>query len=564
MDIIDEIRHKIDIVDLVARYTTLKKAGRNYKGLCPFHKEKTPSFMVSPDKQIAYCFGCHRGGDIFKFVEEVERLDFREALAWLARQAGVAITALPPEQRSEKEALKELHARAAQLWQGELARHEGAQQYLHQRGLTPDTIASFEIGYAPGLYDFLWRALGDVEHKKLVTAGLVSARDVAGQDIFDRFRNRIMFPIRNVEGEIIAFTGRILGDDPEQAKYVNSPETPLYHKGRVIYNLDKAKNAIREHDAVVLMEGQMDVISAYQAGYKHVVAVSGTALTEDQLRLLKRYTKRLYFCFDSDAAGQAATYRSAELALGDDFELFLVQLVDKDPDECLRRDPAAFGTSLQTAPRLLDQFVRSLSTRFDLAAATGKKAAAAWILPLLSRVPSYVERDHYLQQVAGQLGVTVATATQELQRLSQSRVAEAEPATPVRGPGWTAEELLVALAYNFPEEYPRGEVEWRGAFAKKIYKAWESQYNLTRVAVEPADLTAEEAAQLNILRLYVEEKYADFSASEIVAEMQKLREKINQSGRDSERRQLLQKLKTTAPDSPEYRQILAEYQALIS
>src|SRR3989339_70222 len=338
------IKEKLDIVQTIQEYVPLKKAGIYYKAPCPFHREKTPSFMVNAEKQIWKCFGCSKGGDIFSFIQEMEGLDFPEALKLLADRAGVKIDSYRSEiDKSQKNRILDINQKAASFFHHILTEMEGAngaREYLDKRGLTKETIEKWQIGFVPDQWDlltkyFLKKGIGIDD---LVVAGLVIKKDVAraGQGFYDRFRGRIMFPIWDVHGNVVGFTGRVLVETENSGgKYMNTPQTLVYDKSRVIYGLDKAKTEIKAQDQVVLVEGQMDVVACHQAGMKNVVASSGTALTLEQIKLLKRYSSNIAMAFDGDSAGVAAAKRGVNIALGEGLNVKTIRIPEgkgKDPD----------------------------------------------------------------------------------------------------------------------------------------------------------------------------------------------------------------------------------------
>src|SRR5712692_7429953 len=328
----DKVKQQADIVRVVGEYVRLKKTGKDFSGLCPFHQEKTPSFTVSPIKQIFYCFGCGKGGDVYNFVMDMEKCEFPEAVKLVAEKCGIAIPRpkeRSPEERKENQQrslLVEMHREAQSFFVKQLEgtlEGKAARAYLEDRGLDKETTARFGIGYAPSGGDALLRHLKQkYNEKSLVDSGLVS-RDPSGR-LFDRFRRRITFPISNESGRVVAFGGRALGDD--QPKYLNSPETPIYTKGRVLYHLDRAAGAIHKQDYAIMVEGYMDAIAVASSGIENVVASCGTSLTESQIRLLGRSSRRVVVNYDPDAAGVAATERSLALLLEAGFEVKVLAL----------------------------------------------------------------------------------------------------------------------------------------------------------------------------------------------------------------------------------------------
>jgi DNA primase len=408
----EEIRSAVDIVKIVGDYVQLRKAGVNFKGLCPFHQEKTPSFNVHPQKQIFHCFGCGVGGDVFKFVMLIENLSFPEALKRVAEKGGVKFKLRPTGPVSDaaardREVLTRMHETAARFFAAQLgATAEGrtAHAYLADRGLGDEIIARFRIGYAPAEGRALLRHLessgfnGEMQEK----SGLVHA-EAEGRSRRDRFRGRVMFPIARESGGVVAFGGRALGDD--QPKYLNSPETPIYTKSRVLYHLDAAGNAIRKGDEAILVEGYMDAIAVASAGFEQVVASCGTSLTPNQVRLLARYTHRVVVNYDPDSAGMAATERSLEILLDEGFECRVLALPDGlDPDSFIRKRGAAeYGERLKSAPSYLEYLADRAAAAHDLRTPEGKVAAANAVLPYIVRLPNPLLRSEWADRLAGRL-----------------------------------------------------------------------------------------------------------------------------------------------------------------
>src|SRR5258707_4634761 len=413
----ERVKQQADIVRVVGEYVRLKKTGKDFSGLCPFHQEKTPSFTVSPIKQIFYCFGCGKGGDIFNFVMEMERCDFPDALRLVAEKCGISIPKPKPSspaertQTSVRATLVEMYREAETFFVNQLqgtAEGKLARAYLEDRGIDKATIEQFGIGYAPSGGDLLLRHLkGKYAEKLLAESGLVS-REQNGSRLFDRFRRRITFPIANESGKIVAFACRALGDD--QPKYLNSPETPIYSKSNVLYHLDRAKDSLRRQDFAILVEGYMDAIAVARAGFGNVVASCGTALAESQIKLLGRFTKRVIVNYDPDFAGQAATERSLSALLQQDFAvrvLALPAIGDKkaDPDLFIREKGSdAYQKQLREAPPYID-YLANRTRGMDLTTAEGKLKALNYLLPYLQKIPNKMIRTEWATKAAAQLKI---------------------------------------------------------------------------------------------------------------------------------------------------------------
>jgi len=412
--IAEKVKQQADIVRVVGEYVQLRKAGQSFRGLCPFHSEKTPSFNVHPIRQIYHCFGCGKGGDVYNFVMEMEKCEFPEAMKIVAEKCGISIPR--PKERASAErkenqqraVLVEMHREAQTFFVKQLEgtlEGKAAQAYLEDRGLDKDAVSRFGIGYAPSGGDVLLRHLKSKYNEKLlVDSGLIS-RDQGGK-LFDRFRRRITFPISNESGKIVAFGCRALGDD--QPKYLNSPETPIYSKSNVLYHLDHAKEGMRRQDFAILVEGYMDAIAVARAGISNVVASCGTSLAEQQIKLLGRFTKRVVVNYDPDAAGQSATERSLSLLLEQDFEvrvLALPPIGDKkaDPDLFIREKGAdEYLRLLKEAPSYVDYLIGRAS-HMDLSTAEGKSRAVNFLLPYVQKIPNRIARSEWATRIAQKL-----------------------------------------------------------------------------------------------------------------------------------------------------------------
>jgi DNA primase len=422
---VEEVRAAADIVKIVGDYVRLRKSGVNLKGLCPFHQEKTPSFSVHPAKQIFHCFGCGAGGDVFKFVMLIESLSFPEALRRVAEKVGITLRDTMGDETFDANArdravLYKIHEVAAKFFAEQLSgtvEGRAARGYLADRGLTDEVISHFRLGYAPAEGRALTRRLSEAGFPivLLEKSGLL-LQATGGDRHFDRFRRRIIFPIANESGKLVAFGGRALGDDPP--KYLNSPETPIYTKSRVLYHLDRGGSVIRKLDRAILVEGYMDCIAVASAGVQNVVASCGTSLTEGQVRLLGRYTRRVLVNYDPDSAGLAATERSLNLFLEEGFQAQVLALPGGlDPDSFIRgQGPEAYRKLLDGAPSYLDYLTERAAFQHDLAMPAGKVAAANAVLPYLARVPSPLLRAELANRLAERLRLDERLLVEELRR----------------------------------------------------------------------------------------------------------------------------------------------------
>ena len=432
-DLAQIVKQQADIVRVVGDYVPLKPRGMNHWGLCPFHQEKTPSFSVHSGRQWFHCFGCGKSGDVFTFVQQVENISFFEALRLIAQKLDIKLPKMQYSSEHEADDAKlraqliEMHQRACAFFEEQLRKPEAAQarQYLSGRGLSEETVREFHIGFAPDSGFLLKdRFKADYSEELMRQSGLFSWKESAEANIYSKFRNRIMFPIANDQGKVIAFTGRTMATDEKAGpKYLNSPETPLYSKSRVLFNLDKAKEAVRKLGYAIIVEGQMDCISVYSAGYKNVIASSGTAFTEAQVRLLGRFTKKVVVNFDPDTAGAAATDRSLGMLLEEEFEIKVLRLeTGFDPDLFIRkRGIEAYNKQLMQAPGYFDYLVERALAMFPVRTPEGKHKAVSYLLPHVHRVSSRIVREALAGDIAQKLGIDSAVLRQEFRSAAASR-----------------------------------------------------------------------------------------------------------------------------------------------
>ena len=449
--IIEQVRHANDVVDVIGTVFPLKRAGANFRALCPFHKEKTPSFNVNPAKQIWHCFGCGKGGDVFKFVMDYENLDFLAAVRRLAERAGIKVEAEDATghlARGEKELLFRLHDEAAAFFQENLRAADVAKRYLEKRQITLEVARQWRIGYALDTWDGLlqWAQRKKYDPALLAAAGLALPRDNGG--LYDRFRGRLMFSICDEQGRVVGFSGRILTDAKDQPKYVNSPETPIFQKGRILFALDKAKRTIIEDKFAVICEGQIDTIACHEAGITNVVAPQGTALTEQHARILKRYADEVVLMYDADEAGQNAIVRSAEPLWEAGMALRVAVIpAGHDPDSLIKAEGGAkLRELIDGGESFFAYLLQRLSHQHDPNTERGKLQIVRQMAEWLARIPSPVLLATYAQQTAQRLDVPENAIRQELQRLQRNRP---EPAPNAPQP---ESEETIAAAPNLTEE----------------------------------------------------------------------------------------------------------------
>jgi len=500
MSVIDDIKQRLDIVDVVSDYVTLRKSGRNFKALCPFHAEKTPSFFVFPERQSWHCFGsCGVGGDIFSFVMKKEGVDFGQALRILAQRAGVTLVKKEKAEDKEEERLYQVNEAAAQYYHRLLIDAESAEvarSHLAKRGIWRETIESFQLGFSPDSWDALSRHLLGCGYKRdeLIKAGLVIQREDGG--LRDLFRNRLMIPIRNERGKVAGFGARAL--DESTPKYLNSPQTAVFDKSGILYGIDRAKGAIREQGLAIIVEGYMDVITAHQYGMANVVASMGTSLTQKQVAIIKKLTTNLALALDADAAGDEATLRGLGVAreaftrstdtmpdwLGGTSRLQgslkIIHLPrGKDPDEVIRESPENWRRLVEEALPLMDYLFTAVTSKLDLSKEADRAAAAEQLLPLVAEIGDNVERELYLKRLARLVGVDERILAGRVARLrptpkERSKKVASLPSAPVlRRP---LEEYCLSLLLQHPELRDEGQRllpdYFEGTENRELFLAW--------------------------------------------------------------------------------------------
>jgi len=535
---IDEIKSRLDIVEVIGSYIKLKKAGANYRALCPFHSEKNPSFFVSPARQIWHCFGCQKGGDIFGFVKEIEGVEFGDALRILAQRAGVELKPRSPEWqklKTERQKAYEICELATKFFEKQLEgspKGKEAKKYLLGRGIVQESIKKWRIGYSPdtwsGLSDFL--VSQGYKNEEIVKAGLaVRKEEISNIQSYDRFRGRIIFPIFDLNSQVIGFGGRIFSvnqraDQRESAstiaKYINTPNTILYDKSRVLYGLDKAKVEIRKKDFCLLMEGYTDVILAHQAGFENTVSTSGTALTTSQLAILKRYSDNLYLAFDMDIAGDSATKRGIDLAQLSGFNLKIVTLPeDKDPADIISKDPKEFEKLINNSLSILDFYFQNAFSQFDKAKPEGKREISKILLTIIKRVPNKIEQSFWISKLAKNLEVKEEKVEEELKKIPPTTFQEEEFSQiehTKSGGGQKSrkellEERLMTLILKSPQCLSQIDKKFISLFSpatQEILNNFQNQKNLSQ----------ENSDSLNYL--YLKSEVEEIEEKEIVPEIQ--------------------------------------------
>jgi DNA primase len=506
MSQVEDIKSRLDIVDIIRDYIQLKAAGMNFRALCPFHRENSPSFMVSPDKQIWHCFGCGKGGDVISFVQEIEGLSFIETLRILAPKAGVTLERQDPKIASQRNRLIDIIEISKNFFYEKLINlddNDKITKYLKARGLKEETISEWGIGYAPDSWDDLINLLKQkgFTDNEIFLSGM-SIKKEGMNRFYNRFRDRIMFPINDVNGVTVAFTARVNPDKEENekmGKYINSPQTLIYNKSKIFFGLDFAKMAIKSEDSAIITEGQMDVISAHQAGFKNVIASSGTALTHEQVILVKRYTNNILFAFDMDKAGQMAADRGIKEVMAVDMNIKVISIPSgKDPDECIQNNPEEWSEAVVKAQLVMEYYFDKILTDLNLDDITKKRKVASELLTVISRIPNKIEKDHWIKKLSERLEVddgllrdAMITGKKEVAR----RVNNSSPELPVapeqkkKTRGEMLAEFLIAILIKYPflisyieRHLSLDQIE--GEDNKSIYKNLIIYYNNTISSTE--------------------------------------------------------------------------------
>jgi len=529
MSVIDEVKQRIDIVEVVNQYVKLTKSGRTFRGLCPFHSEKHPSFFVYPERQSWHCFGaCNTGGDVFSFIMKKEGIDFGEALRLMAQRAGVSLPSRsePSAKKEEKERLYQVNEAVAQYFHNLLVSSqagEKARSYVASRGLSSETITSFQLGFSPNSWEALKQHLLERGYTEgeLLTAGLIIQGEGGGSH--DRFRNRLMFPISDVRGHITGFGARALDDS--LPKYLNSSQTPVFDKSGSLYGINLAAAAIRQQNLVVIVEGYMDVITAHQNGFTNVVASMGTAVTERQVSTVKRRTKNMIFALDADVAGEEAMLRGVGYENTLEAEVKVIILPEgKDPDDVIKEDAKIWQKLLEEALPIVDYTFNMVTANLDLTTAKDKTSAVDKLLPIIAEIKDTVRQAHYLQKLARLVNVTERNLEAALPRIKPSptrrRAEEPKPEAVAQAlrPVFSSplEEYCLALLLQHPElkalsQQPSPEY-FQNSENREIFVAWQQASDLSSLKAEFDPAIGEHLDYLLTKSLppnQIEEKYAD-------------------------------------------------------
>lgn len=574
MDSVQEIKARLSIEQLVGQYCQLTKKGRNFVALCPFHHDTKPSFLVSPDKGICYCFPCQKGGDIFSFYQLIEGVDFKQAIKDLADKAGVVLPDAPVDivKKDEKERAREALSAAQAFYARQLQSSAPTMEYLVSRGVTAEEIAHFGIGFAPDsfteTYEHLLKA--GFSRKELMAAGVGVQKDLNDEKIYDRFRNRLMFPIHDNQGRIIGFGGRTMGTD--NAKYLNVSDGPLYHKSSVLFGFHHALKSMREKNRVVLVEGYFDVVACHRVGVTEAVATCGTALTEEHVKLLKRYVETVVLCLDQDKAGRDAAERAFMLCSKEGLQVEGVILGQKDPADAAIHSPENLLSMLTEHSRPYLETVFADIRVSDLSSAPVRHAALQRLLPLLQALSSASERAHAVRQGAAALGIPETAMLDDLRSFDAKTPSIARPA--VSAPSHTANvysgaELTLGLFLIYPRTLALLDelIEPEEPFARALYQALKQVGGRTDVTVEQLELSDEHRKQAGILMLYCEENgFTEWNDSISTREVRRNCKNANRDYLHKKQKEITKKLveARTAGRREEEQDLAAQYQQLLA
>ncbi len=552
---IEEIKSKLDIVEVIGSYIKLIKAGANYKALCPFHGEKTPSLFVSPSRQMWHCFGCSEGHSIFDFVMKIEGVEFGDALRILAHKAGVELKPIKPELRTKRQRFYEICELATKFYEKQLeksSKGKKVKEYLFQRGINEESIKEWRLGWAPdawrGLAGFLSSQNYSLE--EIQKAGL-SIKGEKGS--YDRFRSRIMFPIFDLNSQVIGFGGRVLKKEKELAKYMNTPNTLLYDKGRILYGLNKSKIEIRKNDFCILVEGYVDVILAHQEGKANVVATAGTALTPFQLAILKRYSSNLMLAFDMDFAGDAATKRGIDLARARGFNIKVIKMPqNKDPADIISEDAKEFEKLINNSVSILDFHFQNAFSQFDKKTAEGKRKISDALLPVIKGVLNKIEQASWVQELASRLNVKEKDIEVELNKVKIKEISEPgfktnnfQKQTNKKTKKQAIEERLLTLLFKSPQHLSVVDKEVIPYFSSQTQEIINNFKNLDKISAELSDIINSLSLKAEIEQIEEEEVLSEleFCLKEIKSlELKKKLDDISLQIRQAEQEQDIKKI----------------------
>lgn len=562
-DIVSEIKSRLNIEDIVGQYVQLKPSGRNLKALCPFHQEKTPSFMVSPEKQLAYCFGCHKGGDIVAFIEEIEGVDFKEAVKILAEKCGIdpaeyMFSAKSKHTKSEKEEIYEIHKITSTFYEDYLWNSDKGKkvlEYLRNRGLKDETIRNFHFGLSPDSFEktHLHLVKKEFSRKMIALSGIAVSKDTQSEKVYDRFRSRLIIPIYDNLGRIVGFGGRALKKD-DQPKYLNSPDSPIYKKSEILYGYNFAKDTIKKEENIVITEGYFDVIMSYQAGIKNVVATSGTALTLEQIKLIKRLTKDLIFCFDTDQAGIDAAKRGFELAQKEGMNIhMIIELEAKDPADFIKEKPNEWSEIVKKTVPFMEFCIGDLIKRYDLTTLEGKKKILNELIPYLLLLSNKLEQDFYIREIAQKLDAKEVLIYDEMKKSRNTSFKSVENIKKDESISkkFNSIDLIFGLIYEYSEllenQFKEIPIEYLQNNEKDVYKIYKDHYNLLRAEDKRKEFLScfneDLRKKIEVISLFVEEAYATFNEEMLENELETLLKKVSKKYFDRQKRSLSMQMK---------------------
>jgi len=552
---IEEIKSKLDIVEVISSYIKLIKAGVNYKALCPFHGEKTPSLFVSPSRQIWHCFGCSEGHSVFDFVMKIEGVEFGDALRILAHRAGVELKPIRPELRTKRQRFYEICELATKFYEKQLeksSKGKEVKEYLLKRGISEESIKKWRLGWAPDAWRSLAGFLGSQNYslEEAQKAGL-SIKGEKGS--YDRFRSRIMFPVFDLNSQVIGFGGRVLKKEKELAKYMNTPNTLLYDKGKILYGLNKSKIEIRKNDFCILVEGYIDVILAHQEGKANVVATAGTALTPFQLAILKRYSSNLMLAFDMDFAGDVATKRGIDLARARGFNIKVVKMPEgKDPADIISKDAKEFGTLVNNAVSILDFHFQNAFSQFDKKTAEGKRKISNILLPVIKGVLNKIEQASWVQELATQLNVKEKDIEIELKKVKIEEASDSGPEVnnfqkqvTKKTKKQVLEERLLTLLLKSPQHLSSVDEEIVPYFSSQTQEIINNFENLDKISTEFSNIISTLSLKAEVEQIEEEEilPELEFCLKEIkTVELKKKLDDISLQIRQAEQVQDIKKI----------------------
>ncbi len=574
MDAVLEIKARLPIDELVRQYCQLTKKGRNFVALCPFHHDTRPSFLVSPDKGICYCFPCQKGGDIFSFYQQIEGVDFRQALKDLAEKTGVELPDRPAESvvnKDEKERLRDCLTAAMEFYAQQLQASPSTKDYLTKRGVTAEEIKTFGLGFAPDSFDATYQHLlkKEFSRKEIQTAGLGIQKDINDEKIYDRFRNRLMFPIHDNQGRIAGFGGRTLGND--DAKYLNTPDSPLYHKSSVLFGFHHANKAMRDNKRVILVEGYFDVLACHRVGVHEVVATCGTALTEEHARLLVRSVDRVVLCLDQDRPGREAAERAFIMAAKEGLQIEGIVLPDKDPADAVLTSADGLKDLLTNGAKPFLDVVLDRIRLADLSSPAIRHAALERLLPLINAVTSSTERTFMVKNSAAALGTTDTALLDDLRSFS-SKTLTPKQAAPVQTSDvdlFSTLELSLGLFLLYPAQIAllAELIAPADGFAAALYTALKTNADAKApISLETISVDEDTLHRAGILMLYCEERgFHEWNDSTAIREIRKNCKLANTKYFDEKKQEITKKLLEArkAADAAQEKELTASYMELL-